>query len=82
MDRQTLKNMAQTDINTVPKESLVDIKDVTINMDKQKQERISDFLQQIKNPYCFICNGIIVKISFSSNKQTLEELLERHFLSL
>ncbi len=82
MDRQTLKNMAQTDINTVPKESLVDIKDVTINMDKQKQERISDFLQQIKNPYCFICNGIIVKISFSSNEQTLEELLERHFLSL
>ncbi len=82
MDRQTLKNMAQTDINTVPKESLVDIKDVTINMDKQKQERISDFLQQIKNPYCFTCNGIIVKISFSSNKQTLEELLESHFLSL
>lgn len=74
--------MAHTDINTVSKESLIDIKDITVNMDKGKQERITDFIQQIKNPYCFICNGIIVKISFSNNGQTLEEKLDSYFLSL
>lgn len=82
MDKQILKNMAHTDINTVSKESLIDIKDITVNMDKGKQERITDFIQQIKNPYCFICNGIIVKISFSNNGQTLEEKLDSYFLSL
>ena len=57
MDIQTLRTMAETDINTISKESLIDIKDVTIDMEKGKQERISEFFQQIKNPYCFVCNG-------------------------
>lgn len=49
MDIQTLRTMAETDINTISKESLIDIKDVTIDMEKGKQERISEFFQQIKN---------------------------------
>ncbi len=82
MDIQILKDMANTDITTVSKESLIDINNVTINMDKEKQERILDFFQQIKNPYCFICNGMIVKMNFNSNEKTLGEKLDNYFLSL
>ena len=82
MDVQTLRNMSSIDICSVSKDSLVDIKNVKIDRDKEKQERILDFLQQIKNPYCFICNGMIVKVNFSSNGATLEEKLDNHFLSL
>ncbi|MEZ3486520.1 MAG: hypothetical protein K1W22_07985 [Lachnospiraceae bacterium] len=82
MDIQTLRAMAGTDINTISKESLIDIKDVTIDMEKGKQERISEFFQQIKNPYCFVCNGMIVKMHFNGNEKTLEEKLDSYFLSL
>lgn len=82
MDIQTLRTMAETDINTISKESLIDIKDVTIDMEKGKQERITEFFQQIKNPYCFVCNGMIVKMHFNGNEKTLEEKLDSYFLSL
>ena len=82
MDIQILKDMANIDITTVSRESLIDIKNVTINTDKEKQERILDFFQQIKNPYCFICNGMIVKMNFNSNEKTLGEKLDSYFLSL
>jgi hypothetical protein len=82
MDIQTLRTMAETDINTISKESLIDIKDVTIDMEKGKQERISEFFQQIKNPYCFVCNGMIVKMHFNGSEKTLEEKLDSYFLSL
>ena len=82
MDIQTLRTMAETDINTISKESLIDIKDVTIDMEKGKQERISEFFQQIRNPYCFVCNGIIVKMKYNKNEKTLEEKLDSYFLSL
>ncbi len=82
MDIRTLRTMTETDINTISKESLIDIKDVTIDMEKGKQERISEFFQQIKNPYCFVCNGMIVKMHFNGNEKTLEEKLDSYFLSL
>ena len=32
---------------------LVDIRDVSVNKDLPKEERIADFVKQIKNPYRF-----------------------------
>ena len=55
---------------------------VTFRNKKGKQERISEFFQQIKNPYCFVCNGMIVKMHFNGSEKTLEEKLDSYFLSL
>lgn len=32
---------------------LADIRDVTVDPNLPKEERIAEFLRQIKNPYCF-----------------------------
>ena len=82
MDVQTLRELADVDICTVPKESLVDIRDVKIDGAKERNERISDYIRQVKNPYCFQCNGIIVKMNFSQSEGTLEEKLAGYFLSV
>lgn len=82
MDVHTLKELADVDIRTVSKESLVDIRDVKIDISKERDERISDYIRQIKNPYCFQCNGIIVKLNFSQSEGTLEEKLTDYFLSV
>ena len=52
-----LKKMKLVNIEAVDAESLVDIRDVKINPDLSKEERIAQFLNQIGNPYCFRCNG-------------------------
>ena len=82
MDVQTLRELADVDICTVSKDSLVDIRDVKIDTSKSREERISDYIRQVKNPYCFQCNGIIVKMNFCQSEETLEDKLAGYFLSI
>ena len=72
---EELKKMAQTDIREVDRSQLVDIDSVKINTDLPVEERVKDYLLQIKNPYCYLSHGIIVKIGFRG-KRTLEECLK------
>ena len=44
------------------------------------RERLEDYIRQIKNPYCYLSNGVIVKISFAG-RDTLEECLSRCIMS-
>ncbi len=73
--QQDLEEMAQTDPRTVDKDTLVDIADISVDRDLPKEERMMDFMEQIKNPYCYLDNGIVVKISFSG-KSTLEQCIQ------
>lgn len=82
MDVQTLRELADVDICTVSKDSLVDIRDVKIDTSKSREERISDYIRQVKNPYCFQCNGIILKMNFCQLEETLEDKLAGYFLSV
>lgn len=82
MKKEQLIDMEKLDIRTVKKESLVDLKDVKIDKSKPKSERIEEFIAQVKNPYCCICDGIIVKMKFSDQETTLEEKLKNYFSSI
>ena len=73
--RDRLKEMQSVDIQSVNPKDLVDIDSVTIQKDLPPRERIVDYIRQIKNPYCYLSHGVVVKISFSG-KKTLEECLE------
>ncbi len=57
-------------------DELVDIRDVTVDKDLPKEERIAAFLEQIKNPYRFRCGDFVVNATFSNNGVTLEECLQ------
>ena len=72
---EQLQEMAQVDIRTVDPKELVDIESVTIRTDLPDKERVADFIQQIKNPYCYLYKGMVVKVSFSG-KRRLEDCLK------
>ncbi len=57
-------------------DELVDIRDVTVDKDLPKEERIAAFLEQIKNPYRFRCGDFVVNATFSNKGVTLEECLQ------
>jgi hypothetical protein len=69
-----LSCMASVDVRTVDTGSLVDIADVKINKELPKKERVSDYIRQIGNPYCYISHGVVVKLKFTGEK-TLEDCL-------
>ena len=48
-------------------DELVDIREVTVDKDLPKEERIAAFLHQIKNPYRFWCplTGVTLQVSES-----------------
>ena len=54
------------DIRTVDPTGLRDIREVKVNTDLPKRERIMDFIRQIGNPYCYRHGKYVVKVSFGS----------------
>lgn len=58
------------------RDALVDIRDVSVDKELPKEERIAAFVRQIKNPYRFRCGDFIVNASFAGNGTTLEECLK------
>lgn len=77
-----LAQMKEVDIHTVDRESLVDIREVQIDGNLPRERRFEDFLRQIKNPYCYRCGKIVVKVSFSDTDVTLEDRLEHYLATL
>lgn len=77
-----LLEMQSVDPLTVDRSTLVDINDVIINPALSKLERMKSFVEQIKNPYCYKCGKMVVKVRYSENEITLEERLINHFRAL
>lgn len=63
----------QKDISAEP---LADIRHVSVNKDLSREERIAEFVRQIKDPYCFKCGKFTVRASFAQGGATLEECLQ------
>ena len=68
---QVLPN--ETQIHT---DELVDIREVSVDKNLPKEERIAAFIRQIKNPYRFRCGDFVVNACFAGNGVTLEECLQ------
>ena len=69
---EQVKAMQNVDIRTVDPAGLRDIRDVKVNTDLPKRERILDFIRQIGNPYCYRHGKYVVKVSFTDTDVTLE----------
>lgn len=68
------KNMRLEDINP---DEVDEISSIKIDRRKSSNERILDFLTQVKNPYVFKVNGKLVRMSFSENGPTADDCLTR-----
>ena len=78
LSKEELEKMKEVDIETVDPDTLKDISDVKIDKGLSREERITQFIEQIGNPYCFKCNGTVVKLSFADTDITLEDRLEEY----
>ena len=70
---EQIEAMQNVDIRTVDPTGLRDIREVKVNTDLPKRERILDFIRQIGNPYCYLHGKYVVKVSFTDTDVTLED---------
>lgn len=82
MTMQKLKELQSVDPLTVDRSTLVDINDVAIDTALPIKARMESFIRQVKNPYCYKCGKLVVKVNYSEQDMTLEERLISHFKSL
>lgn len=66
---------SKTTSTGVARSELVDIATVKIREDLPVDQRIADYIRQIKDPYCYISHGVVVRISFAG-KKPFEECLK------
>ena len=76
-----LEQLSQIDITSISRENLVDIRSVKVDSFAPLEVRMSSFLKQIQNPYCFSYDSTPVRISFSNEDRTLQERMTRYFVS-
>lgn len=70
-----LSDLKEIDLNHVNKSTLVDRSVVKVNPDVSREERISSYIEQIKNPYCYLDGNTVVKISFTNSDTTMEDCI-------
>lgn len=75
MIAKSIEQLKNVDLAAAKKSELADIGAVQIDTAKSKEERLKEYLKQIRNPYCFKCGGAIVKISFLNTEDTLQDKL-------
>ena len=69
--------MKLEDINPDDSNVTDELSSIKIDRKKSSNERIFDFLTQVKNPYVFKVNGKLVRMFFSENGPTADDCLTR-----
>lgn len=69
------------DGNPVSFDDLADIRGVVIDASLPQAERTQSFIRQIKNPYLFRCEDMVIRASFPKNGVTITDLLKQYLLS-
>ena len=72
-------DQSNLDIMTCDFSSLVNLKDINIDTSLSSMQRMHSFISQIKNPYIFRVDDVIVKVNYS-NKIDIHDALASAFL--
>lgn len=68
----------QLDIRTVSIEDLKDISEITVDTTLPVEERITEFVNKIGNPYCFRCGKLIVQVEHTNAEKTITDCLKEY----
>ena len=78
----SIEAMKSINLKTVDRSTLVQRDSIRLEPSAPQNDRLRDFIRQIKNPYCYLDGKTVVKISFSKTDTTLEDCLEHYLRGL
>ena len=59
--------------NSGTQNDLVDIRDVHIDPNQSKEDRVKSFVQQIKDPYNFQVGDVVVHVSYADTDRSIND---------
>ena len=71
----TLAEMRAVDVREVNVADLVELRTVHTDPEQFKYERIRNYMNQVKNPYCFRFGKTAIKTSYTKTGISIEESL-------
>lgn len=71
-----LKKCREADISSCDVNSLTDLKDIRIDTRKSRNDRITSFVEQVKNPYLFKVGDTVVKVVYRNEKDITNVIAE------
>jgi hypothetical protein len=74
--------MKSINLKTVDRSTLVQRDSIRLEPTDPQNDRLRDFIRQIKNPYCYLDGKTVVKITFAKTDITLEDCLENYLRGL
>ena len=77
-----LERLGEVKVENIDKSVLINVEQVEINDALPTAERMLDYLEKVKNPYCFLCGETPVKVTFTENEKEIKIRLKEYFLSL
>ena len=78
----SIEEMKSIDVRSVRAEQLADRRSIVIDQMLPRKERLRQYIRQVGNPYCYMDDGVIVTVSFSNTKETIEDRLEAYIRSM
>lgn len=82
MTLKELEQLKQVDVRTISHNELIDLKKIKIDEEASKKQRIQQFVEQIKNPFCFKVGEIVVSVGFSNDGISFEERMKQYLDTL
>lgn len=77
-----LAQLSELDIEKVDQNELVSVEKVSIDPSMPVMQRMVAYINQVKNPYCFLCGKTPVKVCFSKGDAELSKKIKTYFLGL
>lgn len=74
--------LRQVDVRTVDPDTLVDIKELDIDKALPREQRMAEFVRQVKNPYCFKVGKVAVSVGYSGDGVTFEQRMAHYLQTL
>ena len=75
-----IRQMKNRDIRTIEHHELQELPQDAVEYGLPQEERLKNLLDKVGNPYCYLDNGIIVKLNFAPRGcSTLSERIGRCF---
>lgn len=82
IDLTTLKSLASADITSIDRARLADIREIKVDEELPADEKIAQFIGEVKNPYCFLVGDMPVRIRFKPQGRELKNILSDYFVGL
>ena len=79
---EQIRQMKNRDIRTIEQSELEELLQDAVEYGLPQEERLKNLLDKVGNPYCYLDNGISVKLNFAPREsRTLSERSGRCFQS-